>query len=110
MKTKTLMLIPAIALLSACATSLHRGVVAMKVDDRTAHVGLNSTEVKVGDHVELYGSKCTKGGGRGSPTTCTKVSKGHGVVTEVMGGDYSAVKFEEGVSFQEGDFIEKHAH
>lgn len=102
-------LIAGALILSSCATQLHRGVVAMKIDESTAHVGLNATEVKVGDHVQLYGSKCTQGN-KGTPTKCTKFSKGHGVVTEALSADYVAVKFDSGVAFQEGDFIEKHSH
>ncbi len=101
--------IVATALLSACASKLHRGVVAMKIDDHVAHVGLNKTEVTVGDHVELYGNKCSPAT-RGTPRSCLKVSKGHGIVTEVLSDDYAAVKFDDGVTFQEGDFIEKHSH
>jgi hypothetical protein len=96
-------------ILSSCASKVHRGVVAMKIDESTAHVGLNRGEVSVGDHVELYGSKC-KRMPKSSEQSCEKVSKGHGVVTEILNDNYSAIKFDNGVAFQEGDFIEKHSH
>lgn len=99
--------------LGACASQLHRGVVAMKMDDNIAHVGIKSSEVSVGDHVELYGSKCPHKNAKldiGAGERCQKISKGHGVITEVLSEDYSAVKFENGVVFQEGDYIEKHSH
>lgn len=99
--------------LGACASQLHRGVVAMKIDDNIAHVGIKSSEVTVGDHVELYGSKCPAKNVKmdiGIRERCQKISKGHGVVTEVLSEDYSAVKFENGVAFKEGDYIEKHSH
>lgn len=96
-------------ILSSCASKIHRGVVAMKIDETTAHVGLKSNEVEVGDHVELYGNKC-KRMPKSSEQSCEKVSKGHGVVTGVMNENYSAIKFDQGVSFQEGDFVEKHTH
>ena len=95
--------------LSSCASKVHRGVVAMKIDETTAHVGLKRDAVEVGDHVELFGNRCSKNSvetGRG----CTKFSKGHGVVSSILNDDYSVVKFEDGVKFQEGDFVEKHAH
>ncbi len=95
--------------LGACASQLHRGVVAMKVDESTAHVGLNKNEVSVGDHVELYANVC-KGSAKTQTQSCTKVSKGHGTVTEVISEDYAAVKFDQGVAFKEGDIIEKHSH
>lgn len=94
--------------LGACASQLHRGVVAMKVDESTAHVGLNKNEVSVGDHVELYANNCT--GSAKTVQKCTKISKGHGTVTEVLSEDYAAVKFDQGVVFKEGDVIEKHSH
>ena len=96
-------------ILSSCASKVHRGVVAMKIDETTAHVGLKSNEVEVGDHVELYGNKCKKMP-KTSDQTCEKISKGHGVVTGIMNENYSAIKFDQGISFQEGDFVEKHSH
>ena len=107
MKGKIILTMAAIALLGGCATGFHRGVVAMKIDDSTAHVGLNRDEAKVGDHVELYGNQCK---GRKGDIVCTKINKGHGAVTEILNDNYVAVKFEPGVAFQEGDFIEKHTH
>lgn len=109
MKNKIIGTIAALLMLGGCASTMHRGVVAMKVDQRTAHVGINKTEVSIGDHVELYGNRCTKAG-KDIERTCQKVEKGHGQVVEILGDNYVAVKFDEGVSFQEGDFIEKHVH
>ena len=80
----------------------------MKVDENTAHVGLNKNEVAIGDHVQLYGNKCTNAG-KGQHQ-CTKISKGHGLVADVINDDYVSVKFDSGVTFQEGDYIEKHSH
>ena len=81
----------------------------MKIDESTAHVGLKKNEVTVGDHVELYGNKCKKSG-RETEQSCEKVLKGHGAITGILNDNYSAVKFENGVAFQEGDFVEKHSH
>ncbi len=91
----------------ACASAVHRGVVAMKIDDSTAHVGLNKSEVSVGDHVELFSNQCHNIKVDG---VCKKISKGHGLVTGVINNDYVSVKFDQGVTFKEGDFIEKHSH
>jgi hypothetical protein len=106
MKTKLAGLLSILALVAGCATT-HRGVVAMKIDENTAHVGLNKNEVAVGDHVQLYGNKCTS---TKVEQNCKKISKGHGVVSQILSDDYAAVKFDIGVAFQEGDFIEKHSH
>ena len=100
--------------LVSCATSVHRGVVAMEIDENTAHVGLGKSEAGAGDHVELYAHKCRNI--RSSvpqlsvDQVCTKVSRGHGRVTTIINDDYVVVKFDTGVSFEEGDFIEKHSH
>lgn len=109
MKLKLWVFLGALTFLAGCA-SMHRGVVAMKIDERTAHVGLNSDEVAVGDHVELYGSQCTGGGKQKEARACTKILKGHGTVTKILGANYTEVQFDSGVAFQEGDFIEKHSH
>ncbi len=107
MKRKTALILIFALGLGACASQLHRGVVAMKVTENVAHVGLNKSEVSVGDHVELYGNRCT---GTKDEKMCQKFAKGHGTVTQVISDDYAAVKFDAGVTFQEGDFIEKHTH
>lgn len=81
----------------------------MKISDNTAHVGLGKNEVQVGDHVELYGNRCINAG-RNTERSCEKISKGHGTVTQILSDNYAAVQFDQGVAFQEGDFIEKHSH
>lgn len=106
-------LVSILILTTSCSSALHRGVIAMKIDNSTAHVGLNSTEVKTGDHVELYENKCTRNAIRKDSTAtqlCTKNHKGHGTVTKVLSEDYAEVKFDDGVSFEEGNFVEKHSH
>lgn len=95
--------------LTGCATQLHRGVVAMKIDESTAHVGLNRNEVKIGDEVRLYSDVCTPKL-RGEKRTCSKKEKGHGKVSEVVNENYVTVKFEPTVEFKEGDFVEKDNH
>lgn len=106
MTTKLIGLLVILTTVAGCST-MHRGVVAMKIDENSAHVGLNKNEVAIGDHVQLYGNKCTN---RKGDQNCQKISKGHGVITEILNEDYAAVKFDSGVVFQEGDFIEKHSH
>lgn len=95
-----------------CASTTHRGVIAMKLNDTKAHVGIGSPEVVVGDRVELYRNRCNKAGdGRDSGSTqCTKQGTGYGTVSKVFSSDYSEVSFERGVDFQEGDTVEKHLH
>ncbi len=109
MTKRILISIAGALILSSCASQLHRGVIAMKIDENSAHVGLNKNEVTVGDHVKLYGNKCTKLA-KASDQVCEKLAKGHGVVTQILNDNYASVKFDSGVTFQEGDFIEKHSH
>lgn len=107
MLKKIIVLVSVSLILSSCASTLHRGVVAMKVDETTAHVGLGQNEVSIGDHVELYSSKCNKI--KGEEQICKKIQKGHGKVISIISSDYVSVQFDKGVTFQEGDFIEKHS-
>ncbi len=107
-KVAVLLVSGAIAL-SSCASKVHRGVVAMKIDDSTAHVGLKNSEVSVGDHVELYSNKCPTSK-FDTTKTCQKILRGHGTVTEIVNDNYAAVRFDNGVTFNEGEFVEKHSH
>ena len=107
-KSSVLVVIGAIAI-SSCASKVHRGVVAMKINETTAHVGLKKDEVQVGDHVELYANKCQRNR-QDENKSCEKVLKGHGTVTAILNDNYSAVQFDNGVDFHEGEFVEKHNH
>lgn len=106
-------LFSSLVILAGCATTVHRGVVAMKVGEEEAHVGIGSDELAVGDHVELYHNECQSspvGERARSVSKCKKVSYGHGEVTEIINNDYSVVKFPSGTKFTEGDTVEKHVH
>lgn len=96
-----------LVLLTGCAShqKVHRGVVAMKISDTEAHVGLNENEVKLNDSVQLYMNRCNNlvAGER----NCVQVYKGQGVVTRIVNQNYVAVKFDEGVTFNEGDLVQK---
>lgn len=99
-------------MLTGCAHGLMRGSVAMKVSDTEAHVCMDKTEAKVGDRVTLFKNACTgsSGGirtGLGAPRSCEKVQLGQGTVTEILNNHYSVVKFDAGVPFEEGTFVEK---
>lgn len=96
--------------LAGCSHGLMRGSVAMKVSDTEAHVCLDDTEAKVGDRVTLFKSRCSGGGGGksgGQGRSCEKVQLGQGTVTEILNHHYSLVKFDAGVAFEEGTFVEK---
>lgn len=102
-----------LVLISGCASGVKRGVVAMKISDTEAHVGMGESDLSVGDHVELYRNACTGGlGGRdgGSNRSCRKEPMGHGEVSRILNPDYSVVQFPAGTKFSEGDMVEKHGH
>lgn len=95
-------------ILGGCAHGIMRGSVAMKAGENEAHVCMGEGEVKVGDHVALFMNKCKFKGPRGEGgAPCEKVRLGEGSVTEVLNKHYSVVRFEPGVSFEEGTFVEK---
>ena len=111
MKNLKLMILTGIILsLSGCAHGLMRGSVAMKVSDTEAHVCIGEGEVKSGDRVTLFRNECTPEGssgrdGRGGGT-CEKRQLGMGTVQEILNDHYSVVKFDSGVKFEEGTFVE----
>lgn len=102
------------ATLTGCAHGAMRGTVAMKTSDSEAHVCLGEGDVKPGDRVTLYRNVCaTKGspravGGRNIPVgTCERLELGKGTVEQAINKHYSLVKFDSGVTFEEGTFVEK---
>jgi len=107
MKIKYLSCLVIGLVVTGCST-VHRGVVAMKISDTVAHVCLNKDEVQVGDNVKLYRSICSS-----TPATKSRVTKcekrllGHGKVTEILNEHYSAVSVSSGTDVKEGDFVEK---
>jgi hypothetical protein len=95
----------------SCAHSVMRGSVAMKISDSEAHVCLGEGEVKIGDRVKLYRNVCKQelsaGKSAVGATSCRKAAVGMGTVEKILNEHYSVVKFEDGVKFEEGAFVEK---
>lgn len=96
---------------SGCAATTPRGVVAMKVSSDEAHVCLGNEEGKEGDLVLLYINDCKVHRSRyrtSKPVsrTCKKIYKGRGIITKNLNEHYSVVQFQDGVEFAEGDVIE----
>lgn len=100
-------------LVVSCAHKAMRGGVAMKVSDTEAHVCLGEGEVKEGDRVNAFYNDCQnlvsggKDGAGGNGVLCVKTRLGTGIVTKILNDHYSVVKFEDGVKFTEGTFVEK---
>ena len=106
---KCMFLIAVLSLASGCAHGLMRGTVAMKISDTEAHVCMGKGEVAKGDRVTLFRNACTGIGGRsgGADPFCEKKELGMGTVEEILNEHYSIVKFDPGVQFSEGTFVEK---
>ena len=107
MKTKLFSsLLIGMAAASGC-TSVHRGVVAMKISDTSAHVCLNKDEVEVGDSVKIYRNVCNPSPSKPPIGKCQKRLLGNGKVTELLNDHYSVVSVPTGTDFKEGDFVER---
>ena len=107
---KPLLLALGILLVQGCAHAT-RATVVMKVSDDEAHIGLGSKEVGVGDHVSLFENRCERPslyeqGVRTNPV-CTKIKIGEATVARVLNDQYSVVKVEPGIKFEEGTVVEK---
>lgn len=102
----------AVGTLSGCAHhQMMRGSVAMKANNREAHVCLGENEVKVGDRVAAYRNECKQAidlGERGSRGVSCKLERiGGGKVVSLLNDHYSTVEFDEGVPFNEGTVVQK---
>ena len=109
MKVLTIVGLFLMMLIASCSHA-GRGSVAMKVNDREAHVVLGKNEVKVGDRIIAFYNDCQNkdmGTGRMYGTPCVKTKLGGGIITQVLNDHYSVVEFDEGVKFTEGTFVEK---
>ena len=88
-----------------------RGSVAMKVSDTEAHIDLGDGEVKTGDRIALFKNECKPSTliqrGVDNDPSCEKVRIGEGTVLKTLNRDYSVVKVQPGVSFEEGTIVEK---
>ena len=110
MKVKAYLVLAAtVVALSGCTHSVMRGTVAMKTSDSEAHVCMGQGEVKAGDRVTLFRNVCTPPVSTRVPgrVLCEKREIGKGTVQEVLNEHYSVVKFDPGVQFEEGTFVEK---
>jgi len=85
-----------------------RGTVAMKVDNNTAHVCLGDNDVKIGDKIAFYKTKCTvRSGMEADGTECKMLKLGQGSVVKILNTHYSTVKVDNAFNFEEGTLVEK---
>ena len=93
---------------AACSPALHRGFVAMKIDEEIAHVCVDKNEVRPGDQVILYRNVCNSLTPKDPRRlSCEKQKIGIGVITEILNEHYSVAKFPSGTGFREGDMVER---
>jgi hypothetical protein len=84
-----------------------RGVVAMKIDEKTAHVCVRKVEVNVGDRMALYRNECTQKPPPRPQLRCSMSLVGEGTITELLNEHYALLSFDKPTDFREGDLIEK---
>lgn len=93
-----------------CASSVHRGVVAMKIDEHTAHVCIDPDEAKVGDHLSVFRNECSQpipgSKSRGIPV-CKKRPVGSATIISYFNEHYAEARFANGTAFKEGDMVER---
>ncbi len=108
MKANILVAGLAFVALTACAPTVRRGVVAMKISGSDAHVCLGNQEGHVGDEVSLYRNVCNRdfASAKSQTLSCEYKSVGKGKITELLNEHYSVVRFPNDVEFKEGDVVE----
>ncbi len=109
---RKILVLACLLIVSACSTGRARGVVAMRIDDETAHVCVGKTEMKTGDRVELYRSDCSPSTRTGKPGTtklgaCTLNRIADGEITSTLNDHYAVVKLSRPSVYREGDIVEK---
>lgn len=100
-----------LALASGCSPAIHRGVVAMKIDERTAHVCIEPSAAGVGDRLAVYRSECkppTAAGLRArTGAYCERKLVGAATITSFFNEHYAEARLDEGSGFEEGDMVER---
>ena len=106
---KLLILLLGAIFLTSCAHKMMRGTVAMKTDNKTAHVCLGENDVKVGDSVEFYQNVCAGIGGidDAGDSTCELKILGNGTVKKILNNHYSEVETNGSFKFREGTLVQK---
>ena len=92
-------------LVGGCTRGIHRGTVAMTLNDQEGQVSLGDTEVEAGDRVGLYKNEC-RFDLRLLPG-CIKVKMGLGTINQTLNAHFSTLKADPKVSLREGMIVEK---
>jgi len=108
---KNLLMLAILVFLSSCAHTFMRGTVAMKLDDKKAHICLGNNDVKLGDKVEFFQNQCsdirigTKEGGDIKECRLQKVGQGN--ITKLLNSHYSEVETDGTFKIKEGGLVQK---
>jgi len=98
-------------LLSSCAHNFMRGTVAMKTNEKTAHVCLGNNDVKVGDKLNFYTNHCVGTSAAreesGPDKECKMEVTGTGIVSKLLNSHYSEVKTDGSFKITEGTLVQK---
>ncbi len=108
---KLVSLVSIAALFGGCASHVGRGVIAMPINDREAHVCVGKNEVEIGEKVSVIKNRCgplTPGlrNRAGRQTPCSREKIGTGVITEKLNEHYAVVNFDKPIRTQKGDEVE----
>jgi hypothetical protein len=107
---KSLLILSSVFLFTSCAHKMMRGTVAMKTDNKTAHVCLGNNDVEIGDKLDFYTNSC-KGSAGAKDNADTRECKlkvlGTGTVTKLLNSHYSEVTTEDEFAFNEGTLVQK---
>jgi hypothetical protein len=115
MERKSILTLGLAMALSACAGA-NRGSVAMKIDDREAHICMGNDGVRAGDRVALFRVKCggnsararhNMGRSRVGGSVCRRIKFGEGRVVRPLNEHCSVVEVDPGVEFEKGAIVEK---
>jgi hypothetical protein len=95
----------------SCSHKAVRGTVTLKASENEAHVSMSHGHVKLGDRVILFRNFChevDEGEMVGvTEELCENDNIGLGTVEKVLNSHDSTVKFDSGVQFEQGMFVEK---
>jgi hypothetical protein len=115
MERKSILTLTLAMALSACAGA-NRGSVAMKINDREAHICMGSNGVRAGDRVALFRNECGGHSARSrhnlrrrclGDSVCRRIKFGEGRVVRLLNEHCSVVEVDPGVEFQKGAIVEK---
>lgn len=97
-------LILSVLFLTSCASHHTRGYVLSKTNASEGVMSVESSTVKVGDELSLYGDQCYFGF-RGY-VNCTKVLKGKAEVKSISEDNRAEFQMRAPASFSKGDYFE----